>query len=377
MPSRVLIVTICSNTKIEEGQSKEYQSSDAIGSLLPSESAQILFEGRRRIRALITSGQISRDGKPLRNLPYNESLVHGPDFQLAGITGGGLYLPAMLRYEGRFYTELGSDRLSVLQHTQHHFLIISGLYGLLTPAEPIQCYSCHVPDHDDITKTWVEDSRLTEVLVAYIRKFSITKVFDFTAVDVYRNLVAWEMVRNAANGNVLHCFSKQFAGPPLLRPLGVVAKRFLSLPENDLLNIEVGHSEDTPYKEVLFEAVPVPESRTDIAREIQKQTIRFTYADRIGRVRRNIVRILNHIPGAHSESDGFCNRANSLRGSGLTHRIADLIIEFANVRNSVEHELYQLSDKEWLEVKRKYLEIESWARENGYLKGKGWEKIEP
>lgn len=377
MRSKVLIVTICSNTKSEAGQTLEYQASDGIAAVLPDDATRTLFARRRRVLGLITGGQVSRDGKALRAMPYNESLVTGPDFQAAGQASGGMYLPAIERYDGRFYTEIGSERLATAQRTEHHLLILSGLYGLVTPTEPIQCYSCHASDHADIHTAWTEDSRLTDVLVAYIEKAGITKVFDFTAADVYRNLIAWEMVRRATSGNVLHCFSKQFAGPALLRPLGAVTKKFLEMSEAELLAIKPGHAEATPYKEVLFESVPVPDERTDVAREIRQQVVRLNYADQIGRMRRNMIRIMDRIPGPHSEQDGFTYRAGQLKGHGLDYPIAKIVLDFAEVRNRVEHELYQLSKQEWLALLAKYKTVETWANTNGYVDAKGWEKIVP
>ncbi len=261
--SNVLILTICSDSKTKEGEVGAYDSGASICQCVPEQYTHRLFDGRRRIRALITSDAVSRNGKLLRDMPYNRDLGHGPDFQLKGVTQTtGKYLPAAKRYSGRFYRELGDDGPALLMDTPHHVLIVSGLYGLLTPAEPIQCYSCHVADHPDIARRWRDDDRLTGALVSYIEKFAITTVFDFMAEESYRRLISWDMISRATNGNVLHCFSEEFAGAALLPSLGNVAKTFLSELEDRLLRIKTGHTQRIrKYSaEVVFEGSLAPKS---------------------------------------------------------------------------------------------------------------------
>lgn len=144
--SRVLLLAICSNSKTRVGESPEYHATNGIAQRVPPPIARSLFDGRRRTLALVTS-DAKRYDKSLRDLPYNRDLVPGPDFQLTNPARGAAYLPTALRYTGRFYSRLGEDRHALLARSPHHLLIVSGLYGLLTPEEPIQCYSCHVTDH--------------------------------------------------------------------------------------------------------------------------------------------------------------------------------------------------------------------------------------
>ena len=267
---------------------------------------------------LITGGESSRDGKPLRSFPFNESLVSGPDFQLQGSTKLGKYLRAAVRYGGRFYVALGTDRLSALTNAPHHVLIVSGLYGLLTPSELIQCYSCHVPDHPDIAKRWTDNDLLSRIILAYIEAYGITKVFDFMAADAYRNLISWEMIRHATKGNVLHCFSKQYAGGALLPSLGQLVKEFFAASESTLQGLKPGDPWRIPDDEIVFQPFPVPD-KPDIAREIHRQRIRLSSADKIGRMRRNIVTILHEIPDLYIDRDGFGESVAKLAHRGHAH----------------------------------------------------------
>ena len=229
--SGVLILAICSNHKVETKNISEYYSSSGVGELLSDGLAPRLYDARRSVRNLITSDKVSRNGVLLRDMPFNSRLVDGLDF--LGKEKSGLYLPALQRYDGRFYEEFGStaERSELAKTIKHHLLIVSGLYGLLTPTEPTQCYSCHVPDHPGIAKQWTRKTRtdlLTQLMLGYIEKFGIVRVFGFMAVDAYRNLISWEMVRHATKGNVFHCYSPQYAGPALLPTLGHLAKQYLT-----------------------------------------------------------------------------------------------------------------------------------------------------
>jgi len=376
--SRVLILTICSNLKTREGESDKYQSTGAISECVREQDVRLLFDGRRRVCALITSDRVSRDGKLLRDLPYNGSLVEGPDIQLRGITKGGMYLPAAKRYRGRFYVALGPDGPSLLTDTQHHVLIISGLYGLLTPLELIQCYSCNVSDHPTIAKFWTQDDRLTSVLVAYIQAFGITKVFDFMAVDAYRSLVSWEMIRHATKGNVLHCFSRQFAGDALLPSLGTLAEKLLTRPESGLLNIKAGDSEKIPDDEVLFHPFSTIPDKSDIAHETKRQTIKITKADKIGRIRRNILKMLGCALDPDDTSYGFGQRVKKLRtrGNRYDREITDLMQWFEEKRNLVEYEGYEPYDRDWQRICSDYDEIERWAHGKKYTDKLNLEEID-
>lgn len=139
--SSIVFLASCSNNKKNsQAGSNRYDPSQSVAALLPRCSAE-LHEKRKFVLKVVK--RTYRAGNSLKRLPYNRFLEQGPDF---GGFATPRYLPAILRYSGRFYVELGNDRLELVSRSEHHFLILSGLYGLLTFADPIQAYSCHVPD---------------------------------------------------------------------------------------------------------------------------------------------------------------------------------------------------------------------------------------
>lgn len=360
--SRVLMVIICSNHKISIGESNKYVTTNALRECLLEEHARKLYEGRRKIRALITSDSVTRNRMLLRDLDYNADLVHGPDFQLTDQLQGGLYLPAGKRYAGKFYQALGPDGSNLLVDSEHHVLIVSGLYGLLTPAELIQCYSCHVPDHPNITEIWTRHDRLTNVLLAYVRHFGITKVFDFMAVAAYRNLVSWEKIHESLQGDVLHVHSTMFAGDPLLPTLGVVAEKFLTAPEDALLRIQAGYVISMDKHRILFQSSPVPKPPA-----MQEKTSPIvTRFDAILRMHQNLGRILTCISRVPPKGK-FSDRLQQCSAS-LPTEIKRQMRRINEVRNAVIHEDYEINkDEEWEEISNAYVSIEVWARRSNYI----------
>ncbi len=367
--SQVLILAICSNQKVKSTGLAEYQPAWRLGEFLPDRLRKGLYAARQQVRHLITTDRVTRDGKLLRDMPFNGHLLDGPDF--GRDSGQGSYLPALQRYDGRFYRELGgaAERRALSLRVKHHLLIVSGLYGLLTPTEQIQCYSCHVPDHPEIARTWVEGVRpdlLTSLITAYIRRFRIGRVYDFMAVDAYRNLISWEMVRHAVHGNILHCYSNQFAGQSLLPSLGYLAKRFLVASEEHLLGSRPHDKVDIPNDEVFFLPVPIPEP--PLARELDAQTRIVTLADEIGRMRRNIIKVMDMALGKQAHVP-FGVRAEELKRlrARRAQAIGDMVYDFGGIRNSVEYENAPISKAKWVQVHRTYDDFMKWASANGYL----------
>ena len=75
----------------------------------------------------------------------------------------------------------GVEGKEKLLRSQHHVLILSGLYGLVTPTEPIQLYSCPIEEGLKIQEIWKKHNSLTRILVEYIKINKIKRVFDFTS----------------------------------------------------------------------------------------------------------------------------------------------------------------------------------------------------
>ncbi len=254
--SKILMVTICSNRK-NKGGVREYKKELSIFSLLPSYEKKIL-ERRNQAWELLKSNESTREGMPIKDLPYNLELKKGPDF---GGSSSSRYMPAYKRYSGRFYNEIRkeiNENEWPLKETSHHVLIISGLYGLITADEMIQLYSCHLPDNQNIEALWKKNGFLTNLIIAYIRKFSILKVFDLTAQDLYRKLINWDRVKKKCE--VLHAFGDQNAGPAVLPSLGIFAKEnLLTESEKELLKISSQETFLNGYEEIkLFETESPP-----------------------------------------------------------------------------------------------------------------------
>ena len=213
--SKVLFLSICSLTKAGGGN-HEYDPGEAIASELTPRLAGKLLWRREQVRNLVgEKSEVTWQGVALPELEYNGRLTRGPDF---GGDCAARYRAAVERYEGRFFLGLGSDRADALRASRHHLLLLSGLYGLLRPFEPVQLYSC--PLVSKVARLWREGGvLLTDVLSSYAVDRSIERIIDLTAVDAYRRLVDWEEV-TGYGVEVLHCFHVMGAGDYALIPFG-------------------------------------------------------------------------------------------------------------------------------------------------------------
>ena len=219
MADKILFLCCCSNRKFAGGE-RAYRPEESMPLAIPEQS-HILLESRQKVFQRIHGGASSAQGTPLRDLPYNAhtQLVHGPD--LGGkITGK--YLPAMKRYRGRFYDALDPEECGGLDNSSHHWLIVSVLYGLLTPKESIQRYSCHTLDDAELTKIWTKDGLITSLLLSYVRAFDVGLIVNLVADASYHDLFNWERILRHVR--VLWAFGAQNAGPGLLPALGFLVR---------------------------------------------------------------------------------------------------------------------------------------------------------
>ena len=231
--SKVLFVSICSLTKTRGGNDA-YDADEAIASELPPRLARKLIWRRERIRQLAAeTSDVAWQGVALAELEYNRHLMQGPDF---GGDSRARYRPAVERYEGRFFLGMGADRAAAIRASKHHLLLLSGLYGILRPFEPIQLYSC--PLASSVAQLWRNDGILTEVLSSYVVERSIERIIDLTAVDAYRRLVDWEEV-SGYGAQILHCFHVMGAGDYALIPFGQALRgRLIGMTEGKLLAMD-------------------------------------------------------------------------------------------------------------------------------------------
>lgn len=107
-------------------------------------------------------------------------------------------------------------------------------------------------------------------------------MLDFMGEDSYRKLISWDAIRKATDRNVLHCYSKQFAGADILPSLGVLAHEFLAdNSRQELVKIGSGHIEKVGNDEIVFSISQNP--GIGIAREISEQVAIVSFNDRMGR----------------------------------------------------------------------------------------------
>ena len=253
-----LILTICSNNKDNvEGEGAYDVNARKIADLLPKKMADVLYNTRQSAYNHIAESGAKRDDTPLTEMEYNKGLVEGPDItNIARGAKRGKYLPARERYTGRFYSKF-NDNVSPGQtphlsgeNCDNHLLIVSGLYGVLAPTEPIQRYSCNVQDQPETRKRWKKSGDndtglLTRILASYIETFNINRVFDFMADDSYRHLIEWESMADKTGCTIFYTHSEQQKGADMLMGLGDIAGRLISgQAEKKLSNIRSGDSID-------------------------------------------------------------------------------------------------------------------------------------
>jgi mRNA-degrading endonuclease RelE of RelBE toxin-antitoxin system len=254
-----LILTICSLIK-KDGGREQYNDTETISFKLSPKIRERLLDGRIKSLDLLFSGRLEWQGVPLPNLDYNKELVYGKDF--GGDAKHAKYMPALFRYNGRFYGALGVDGKNKLVHSKHHVLFQSGLYGLIKPMESIQLYSYPIEGQSLAQDIWIKDDLLTKALIDYIRVNEIIQVFDFTSRKDYRDIFNWEMVKGSTGAGVLHGFSIMGGGDDALVPFSNLMKEYLlEASEKELLSIKA----ETEIRGILFREIPY--SRQDLPRE--------------------------------------------------------------------------------------------------------------
>ncbi|MCD6192679.1 MAG: peroxide stress protein YaaA [Candidatus Aminicenantes bacterium] len=195
------------------------------------ELKQRLLETRRKVFFLVKYKKLvdseKRQGRRGDD-PRNSSLICGPDF--GGGNQGGFYLPAILRYSGRFFRELRrgvteSDEEFLVRVkklcSQYFVFIVSGLYGLLSPFDLIQEYTCHMADriigqNESLQQIWKD--LLTEIMIEILEKEGGNFLFDFLSEESYQEVFDWQRVYNYSPRDIkcYHRVFKKKAGPETL-----------------------------------------------------------------------------------------------------------------------------------------------------------------
>jgi hypothetical protein len=285
-PNKILLILLSSSQK-KPGGTRVYSDTPTLA-LQGGLEDSALLAGRARVLELIKKGGKTGHGKKIMDLPNNRQLVNGPD--LGGASREGRYLPAGERYQGPFFSQLGPDGPALLAEASSSVLILSGLYGVVTPAEAIQDYTCHFNDHPRIRETWTEPQLLSDFVLKYIQTRRIEKVFEFTALHSARYLLDWASIRKQVSGKVVHLFGERTRGEGSLTPLGALAKDFLTRSQADLLCLEPGQFVQTSAEGIYLHsrnqaAGGLP---TEVAEEIRL----FEACDDVVSMARNIRKIV-------------------------------------------------------------------------------------
>jgi hypothetical protein len=362
----ILILVTCSNHKLRSGEVRNYDSASSIQTFLSPDTCKNFYNKRYFAYSQIHNQKLLRDGKTLDKFPLNENLVCGPDIHL-NAKEFGKYLPAVQRYEGRFFTELGNpdQKLALFDNARLHLIIISGLYGLLLPSEKIQSYSFNINDSDSVRKSWTEGDFLTKTIIEYKRKNNISLVIEMIGDDSYKELINWNLLSNEMKGNVLHAYSKQYSAPDILIPLGDAAKILLTLfSESDFYeDTTITTSNDIIY----FRRFVVPENQGEFAFSPLNPKEKTSYIDKIGRMRRNIAKHINliyekkHISKYENheiKEKSIRNDVNKLHSLGIIHEVErKLLIDFLDDRNNVEYTRLFINSEEITISYQEYLNI--------------------
>lgn len=231
--SATLFLISCSDHK-RSGGTAYPAGRDTVLDLMSSRSRLLVTETRRRVFDLIKSNQLvdreKRQG-PRALDPQNAALERGEEF--GDRPGQGQYLPACRRYgAGRFFAAVedassGSNPTDLGVWTEawrpgRWTLIVSGLYGVVRPQDPIQSYSCHLADQcGDVVNSLAVLWRpvLTHLLLELIAQHRVAHVVDLLSEQVYQDGFDWGSLYRTGVKTSHRCF-RRAAGPEGLPHLG-------------------------------------------------------------------------------------------------------------------------------------------------------------
>ncbi len=266
--SRVLIIVIDSFHKTTDGESPGYDPAGSIHSTrIGAPMKTRITENRQAIYAHLKKNDILWPGCETEIQKINPQVRFGKDF--SGDDGTARYLPAICRYGGDLYEGLGDERNRSVAASRHHFLILSALYGLLTPFEPIQNYACQFGNKNLTYDVWTRDHGLSRILADYIQAYGISRVFDFTycSVTAYHEALNWDFIREATGADVLHAYHEYARGDQALKSFGrYIRDSMLNVGEADLMGIQPG----TLQKGIHFEGTIQLSENETLRRMIEK-----------------------------------------------------------------------------------------------------------
>jgi hypothetical protein len=226
----------------EEGGNLNFEPGFSITDVIDNDDVRnsIRINRQQIYRLLINNEIVWRDcEEEIKH--FNDKVKFGKDF--FGNDVDALYLPAIERFCGGFFTGLGLDRKIEIAKSSHHFLIVSALYGLLRPFEQIQDHACQFGDKNVAYDIWTRNHQISAILSEYVNKFHIKRIFDFTFCEVpaYHECINWDFIKRSSGAEVFHCYHKFATRDQVLNPFGkFIRKNFLTKPAEELLSISPG-----------------------------------------------------------------------------------------------------------------------------------------
>lgn len=177
--------------------------------------------------------------------------------------------------------------------------------------------------------------QLTDVLLGYIQRHSITRIIECIADERYRMLLDWKRVRRAVDNSVLQGLSGQHRGPAMLPSLGAALRLLLADPDR-LANIKAGDTVPVPDDGVRFE--PLRQIPSTLPSTARRPCDVITQVDMMGRMRGNIITILNTLYGPADPNICLGDRINLLvERDKLDGDIAGHMQRFLRQRSPVEY----------------------------------------
>lgn len=353
----VLMIIVCCNNK-KSGGTTGYDRESSIVSVLQPEVADELVGARSRIFDWISKGGQTSSGETMCLLPRNQGLLKGPDF--GGEAGDAKYLMAAERYQGAFYSELGVQGSALLTEGPASVLILSGLYGVLRPTEPIQDHVCHFNDHPAIRETLTHKDLLTRTIVDFIRSRGIRTVLDFTALHSYRYLLDWDLIAQEADGGVLHLFGENTTGVELLVPLGALAGCLLRGSPVDLRFLKPGQFLDAPTDRIYVHGrgrVPA-----ELSPKLRDELMLFESCNEVVGMARFIRRLLDQRdPSSQDREPALRIGALEQEGvmpSDIAHAMTDIVRWCKHVEAQFTFTAQQIP-LDWL--RKRHEAIQAWA----------------
>jgi hypothetical protein len=255
LPDRLILIA-CSHNKRDGGE-RGYGDAVPVRWINEANLRQRIISKRSYIYSILKDAKLAdgfERGGNRAHQPANQLLKHGVDL------GGPLigaedaeYLPAWKRYTGRIYVPVQPEAWErcFANRGTVRVLIMSGLYGLIEPQEPIQNYDVHLTDThvesgSSVSSMWTE--LFTESIENYVKSAYRNRkvhIFNFLCDHHYIDAVKWHKLPQECS--VFHLASRTVEDVNLLPPAGMILNSFLMNPAQ-MEQFEPGDRNDREYE---------------------------------------------------------------------------------------------------------------------------------